>query len=62
MVVNGMLYRLRISRPWRDLPERFAPWQINGVHCAQNSVQNEWRVGLACRAISLRFLLWLMRW
>ncbi len=27
LVVEGMLYRLRTSSPWRDLPEVFGPWQ-----------------------------------
>ncbi|MFF0637957.1 IS5 family transposase [Nocardia sp. NPDC004151] len=27
LVVEGMLYRLRTSLPWRDLPEHFGPWQ-----------------------------------
>ncbi|MEU7768071.1 transposase [Nocardia sp. NPDC049190] len=27
LVVEGMLYRLRTSSPWRDLPWEFGPWQ-----------------------------------
>jgi transposase len=27
LVVEGILYRLRTGAPWRDLPERFGPWQ-----------------------------------
>jgi transposase len=26
-VVNGVLFRARTGVPWRDLPERFGPWQ-----------------------------------
>lgn len=26
-VVNGMLWVLRTGAPWRDLPERYGPWQ-----------------------------------
>jgi transposase len=26
-VVNGALWRLRTGVPWRDLPERYGPWQ-----------------------------------
>nr|WP_109278685.1 IS5 family transposase [Streptomyces orinoci] len=26
-VVNGVLYRTRTGIPWRDLPERYGPWQ-----------------------------------
>ena len=26
-VVNGILWRFRTGCPWRDLPERYGPWQ-----------------------------------
>jgi transposase len=26
-VVNGILWKLRTGTPWRDLPERYGPWQ-----------------------------------
>ena len=26
-VVEGIIYRYRTGIPWRDLPERFGPWQ-----------------------------------
>ena len=26
-VVNGILWKLATGAPWRDLPERFGPWQ-----------------------------------
>lgn len=26
-VVNGVLFRTRTGIPWRDLPERYGPWQ-----------------------------------
>ncbi|SEQ01014.1 Putative transposase of IS4/5 family [Nitrosomonas ureae] len=26
MTVEGMLYRMRVGRPWRDLPEAFGSW------------------------------------
>ena len=26
-VVEGIVYRYRAGLPWRDLPERFGPWQ-----------------------------------
>ena len=26
-VVNGILWRLGTGAPWRDLPERYGPWQ-----------------------------------
>ena len=27
MVINGVLWKLRTGAPWRDLPERYGPWQ-----------------------------------
>lgn len=27
LVVNGILWRLGTGAPWRDLPERYGPWQ-----------------------------------
>lgn len=26
-VINGILWRLRTGAPWRDVPERYGPWQ-----------------------------------
>ena len=26
-VVNGILWKLRTGAPWRDLPDRYGPWQ-----------------------------------
>ena len=26
-VINGILWELRTGAPWRDLPERYGPWQ-----------------------------------
>ena len=26
-MLDGMLWRLRTGAPWRDLPERYGPWQ-----------------------------------
>ncbi len=26
-IVNGMRWRLRTGAPWRDLPERYGPWE-----------------------------------
>ena len=26
-VINGILWKLRTGAPWRDLPERYRPWQ-----------------------------------
>lgn len=27
LIVNGVLWKLRTGAPWRDLPERYGPWQ-----------------------------------
>src|SRR5581483_2860715 len=27
LMLNGMMWILRTGAPWRDLPERFGPWQ-----------------------------------
>src|SRR5690625_4940860 len=26
-VINGILWRLRTGAPWRDMPERYGPWE-----------------------------------
>lgn len=26
-VINGILWKIRTGAPWRDLPERYGPWQ-----------------------------------
>lgn len=26
-VINGMIYKIRTGLPWRDLPNRYGPWQ-----------------------------------
>jgi transposase len=26
-VIDGILWKLRTGAPWRDLPERYGPWQ-----------------------------------
>lgn len=36
-LLNGMLWVLRSGAPWRDLPERFGPWQTVYHHF------NSWR-------------------
>jgi transposase len=27
LMLNGILWRLNTGAPWRDLPERYGPWQ-----------------------------------
>lgn len=31
VILNGMLFRIATGIPWRDLPERYGPWQT--VYC-----------------------------
>jgi len=31
LVVNGILWRLSTGAPWRDLPERYGPWQSSST-------------------------------
>ncbi len=26
-IINGMVYKIRTGLPWRDLPDRYGPWQ-----------------------------------
>ena len=34
-MVNAMMWRLRTGAPWRDLPERFGPWQTVYDRCSR---------------------------
>lgn len=36
-VLNGIFWILRTGAPWRDMPERYGPWQT-AYHCF-----NQWR-------------------
>ena len=36
-VIDGILWKLRTGAPWRDLPERYGPWQTCFDRC------NRWR-------------------
>ncbi|MFM1904489.1 MAG: hypothetical protein RLZZ440_2389 [Planctomycetota bacterium] len=35
LMLNGILWILRTGSPWRDLPERFGPWQTVYDHFAR---------------------------
>jgi len=35
LMLNGILWILRTGAPWRDLPERFGPWQTVYDHFAR---------------------------
>ena len=34
-MLNGILWILRTESPWRDLPERFGPWQTVYEHVSK---------------------------
>ncbi len=58
-VINGILWKLRTGAPWRDLPERYGPWQT----CADRLYR--WRRegrGIAssptCRPNRMRWARW----
>src|SRR5262245_14198925 len=35
LMLNGILWRLNTGAPWRDLPERFGPWQTVYDRCSK---------------------------
>ncbi|MGW5679831.1 IS5 family transposase [Streptomyces sp. NPDC003860] len=41
-VVNGVLWRLRTGAPWRDLPERYSPWQTVYERFARRETDGTW--------------------
>ncbi|KIQ64267.1 transposase [Kitasatospora griseola] len=41
-MVNGVLWRLRTGAPWRDLPERYGPWQTVYRRFAQWEKDGTW--------------------
>ncbi|WP_437113663.1 IS5 family transposase [Streptomyces roseoverticillatus] len=41
-MVNGVLWRLRTGAPWRDLPERYWPWQTVYERFARWEVDGKW--------------------
>ena len=42
-VINGILWVLRTGTPWRDLPERYAPWQTCYSRFRRWSEQGVWK-------------------
>jgi transposase len=47
LVVDGVFHRVRTGTPWRDLPERFGPWQtVYGRH-RRWSADGTWELILA---------------
>ncbi|MFI2619548.1 IS5 family transposase [Streptomyces sp. NPDC018584] len=41
-VVSGVLWRLRTEAPWRDLPDRFGPWQTVYERFARGEADGTW--------------------
>lgn len=41
-VVEGIIFRYRTGTPWRDLPERFGPWQTVWKRHRRFSVDGTW--------------------
>ena len=41
-VLEGIVFRLRTGCPWRDLPERFGPWQTVWKRHARFSKDGTW--------------------
>lgn len=43
MVVEGIVWKYRTGSPWRDLPERFGPWQTAWKRHAVWSGDGTWQ-------------------
>ncbi|MFD3730109.1 IS5 family transposase [Streptomyces sp. NPDC058632] len=41
-VINGVPWRLRTGAPWRDLPERYGPWQTVYERFARREADGTW--------------------
>jgi transposase len=42
LVVNGILWKLATGTPWRDLPERYGPWQTVYTRFRRWTVAGVW--------------------
>ena len=52
-VLNGILWKLRTGAPWRDLPERYGPWQTGSQASTArertaSSTEATMRLGACC--------------
>lgn len=43
-VINGVLFRVRTGVPWRDLPERFGPWETVYKRHRRWSADGTWQL------------------
>jgi transposase len=41
-VINGIIWRTRTGAPWRDLPERYGPWQTCYKRFARWETDGTW--------------------
>jgi len=41
-VINGIIWRIRTGSPWRDLPERYGPWQTCYKRFARWETDGTW--------------------
>jgi transposase len=41
-VINGIIWRTRTGAPWRDLPERYGPWQTCYKRFARWEIDETW--------------------
>lgn len=46
-VINGVLYRVRTGAQWRDLPERFGPWETVYKRHRRWSADGTWQMLLS---------------
>ncbi|MGW7103266.1 IS5 family transposase [Streptomyces sp. NPDC054883] len=46
-VINGVLYRVRTGVQWRDLPERFGPWETVHKRHRRWSADGTWKMLLS---------------
>ncbi len=47
MMLNGMLWIAKTGAPWRDLPERYGPWQSVATRFYRWTRQGVWQTMLA---------------
>lgn len=47
LVVNAIVWKLRTGAPWRDLPERYGPWESVYTRCRRWRLAGVWERVLA---------------
>ncbi len=51
-MINGVMWRLRTGAPWRDLPERYGPWQT--VYHRYNAMRRDGLLGRMLERLQAR--------